>query len=105
MEADSLKRLIKKLELSDKDLFSFSNFVNSAEFFTEENAALFKDKRKAKKYNDIWFEMEILNAHALSIWEEQGCPRNFDIIWKADYEDDAKDLLNILAEFLKSVQS
>ena len=82
-----------------ENITAFAWFVSYAEVLTQSDTLFEGDNHKAE-YQQVWFELEILNALALSQWEEDGCPVNWKAQWDSDYKHDAahltKTLLNLL---------
>ncbi|MDH6163322.1 hypothetical protein M2354_002977 [Leclercia adecarboxylata] len=82
-----------------ENITAFAWFVSYAEVLTQSDTLFEGDNHKAE-YQQVWFELEILNALALSQWEEDGCPVNWKAQWDSDYKQDAahltKTLLNLL---------
>ncbi|EBP0013995.1 hypothetical protein HX37_25455 [Salmonella enterica] len=72
-------------------LVSFSEFV-----FHSENVC------DDVWYQDIWFELEILNALALAEWEEDGKPGDWDLKWKQKYQKEASEVMEYLIVKIES---
>lgn len=95
----------------DKDLFllqaresvethlSFSRFVQDAEGLCG-NANPFLSGSDLSIYDKLWFELEIVNASALSDWEEQGKPSNWVAEWET-YKPDAVELVESLVALIE----
>ena len=81
-------------ELSSSALSAHHNLPSWARFvalteFTWKDGTLVSD---AAEWQLLWFEMEIVNALALTEWEEQGSPSDWLFQWCAGYQSDAKSL-------------
>ncbi|HFS3751122.1 TPA: hypothetical protein ACHYZR_004992, partial [Escherichia coli] len=61
----------------------------------------FKNEESKESYQQIWFELEIINALALSEWESAGRPENWQTRWKLAYKQDAS---HVMAELLNTLQ-
>lgn len=81
------------------DMASFAGFVSYAENLTQIDE-LFESQQAKECYEKIWFELEIINALALSQWETEGCPLNWKSQWESGYKQDASDVLAELLTFL-----
>lgn len=53
---------------------------------------------------EIWFEMEIVNANALSEWEGDGKPAQWRERWLAEFQEDAIDLVGKLIDLFEARQ-
>lgn len=82
------------------DVASFAKFVSYAEEFVQSNE-LFKNEESKESYQQIWFELEIINALALSEWESAGRPENWQTCWELAYKQDAS---HVMAELLNTLQ-
>lgn len=82
------------------DVVSFAGFVNYAEELPQLND-LFSDEINKDAYRQIWFELEIINALALSEWEAAGRPADWQARWTSDYQQDASELMDQLLSTLK----
>ncbi|CAM3409014.1 hypothetical protein L6393_004883 [Escherichia coli] len=82
------------------DVASFAKFVSYAEEFVQSNE-LFKNEESKESYQQIWFELEIINALALSEWESAGRPENWQTRWELAYKQDAS---HVMAELLNTLQ-
>lgn len=82
------------------DVTDFAKFVNYAEDLAHLNE-LFEDEHNRDNYQRIWFELEIINALALSEWENEGRPADWKTRWESDYKQDASELLSELLRSLK----
>lgn len=81
------------------NITAFARFVSYAEALTQSETLFDSDNHKAE-YQQVWFELEILNALALSHRKEDGCPVNWKAQWDSACKQDAahltKTLLNLL---------
>lgn len=82
------------------DVVSFARFVSYAENLPQLNE-LFEDECNRDNYQKIWFELEIINALALSAWEDEGCPADWQTRWELGYKQDASELMDELLSTLK----
>ncbi|APJ93903.1 TPA: hypothetical protein ACYZY7_004563 [Escherichia coli] len=82
------------------DVASFAKFVSYAEELVQSNE-LFKNEESKESYQQIWFELEIINALALSEWESAGRPENWQTRWELAYKQDAS---HVMAELLNTLQ-
>lgn len=82
------------------DVVSFAKFVNYAEGLPQVDE-LFEDEQNKDNYQQIWFELEIINALALSEWENEGRPTDWQARWESDYKHDASELIAELLGALK----
>ncbi|PZL91951.1 hypothetical protein CKF43_16430 [Pantoea graminicola] len=95
------KNDIREYALSSlNDVVSFARFVNYAEDLPQLND-LFEDEHDKDNYQQIWFELEIVNALALSEWEIEGRPTDWQTRWISDYKQDATELIGKLLITLK----
>ncbi len=95
------KNDIREYALSSlNDVVSFARFVNYAEDLPQLND-LFEDEHDKDNYQQIWFELEIINALALSEWENEGCPADWQTHWESEYKHDASELMDELLKTLK----
>jgi hypothetical protein len=78
----------------------FAKFVSESEELYQVDD-LFSDIESKEKYKEIWFELEIINGLALSEWEEQGRPVDWNTQWESSYRSEASDLVNDLINTLK----
>lgn len=82
------------------DVVSFAKFVSYTEDLTQLKE-LFEDEQSREHYQQIWFELEIVNALALSEWENEGRPADWQSRWESDYQHDAFGLITKLISALK----
>ncbi|WHU88913.1 lipase chaperone [Pantoea agglomerans] len=82
------------------DVVSFARFVNYAEDLPQLND-LFEGEHDKDNYQQIWFELEVINALALSEWEIEGRPADWQTRWLSDYKQDASELIGKLLRTLK----
>lgn len=82
------------------DLTTFARFVSYAEDLSQVDE-LFKDEQSKECFDQIWFELEILNAVALSQWETEGRPLDWRCKWESDYKLDAANIMDELLNTLK----
>ncbi|WP_260441037.1 hypothetical protein [Pseudomonas putida] len=92
----TLSELVALARGAHKDLKAWSSFVAVTEFVWQ-NTTLVSD---AARWESIWFEMEIVNALALSEWEEQGSPLDWHERWCEGYQPDAQALLSELTRLI-----
>ncbi|EPI4979409.1 TPA: hypothetical protein ACTW2S_003230 [Raoultella planticola] len=81
------------------DVASFARFVSYAENLSQLEE-LFKDEKAKEDYKQIWFELEIINALALSQWETEGRPSDWNTQWESGYKQDAINVINELLNTL-----
>lgn len=98
--------MVNKHKLSLDASNSLNNFMLFAKFVSESEELyqvddLFSDIESKEKYKEIWFELEIINGLALSEWEEQGRPVDWNTQWESSYRSEASDLVNDLINTLK----
>ncbi|MBK4717204.1 MULTISPECIES: hypothetical protein [Tenebrionibacter/Tenebrionicola group] len=94
------KNAICKYALSSlNDVVSFAKFVSYAEDLPQVNE-LFENEESRENYQQIWFELEILNALALSEWENEGRPADWQSRWETDYKHDAYEIVTNLLKSL-----
>ncbi|WNN44887.1 hypothetical protein [Winslowiella toletana] len=82
------------------DVVSFARFVSYAEDLPRLNE-LFENEHNRDNYQKIWFELEIINALALSEWENEGRPADWQTRWESEYKHDASGLMDELLNTLK----
>lgn len=82
------------------DVVSFARFVSYAEDLPQLNE-LFENEYNRDNYQKIWFELEIINALALSEWENEGRPADWQTHWESEYKYDASELMDELLKTLK----
>lgn len=82
------------------DVISFARFVSYAEDLSQLNE-LFEDEHNRDNYQNIWFELEIINALALSEWESEDRPADWKTRWESGYKQDASELMDELLKTLK----
>ncbi|WP_121574854.1 hypothetical protein [Brenneria alni] len=82
------------------DVVSFAKFVSYAEDLPQ-LSELFEDEQSRENYRQIWFELEIVNALALSEWENEGRSVDWQTRWESGYKHDASELINELLRLLK----
>lgn len=80
-----------KFEEQLKDIFTYSKFISDLEQYSS-----------FKKFEDIWIELEIINALALDEWEQDGRPKIWDI-WDEKYKSEAIFLIHELNKVLTDV--
>ena len=91
---------------STKNVQSFSHFVSYAEALMNANLFLMKEGNK-KQFEAIWFEMELVNALALSDWEQCGKPEVWEK-WYQQYYDDIsyfEDAQNTVTRFIEMIET
>lgn len=99
--ATNKKNIIFEYAFSSlKDVVSFAKFVSYAEDLTQLRE-LFEDEKSIEHYRQTWFELEIVNALALSEWESEGRPADWQSRWESDYKCDAFGLITELISSLK----
>jgi hypothetical protein len=99
--AENKKDIICKYAHSSLDDFaSFARFVSYAENL-DQVKELFKDENSREDYQHIWFELEIINASALSDWEDEGRPVDWKSRWQSNYKLVASELIDELLNTLK----
>jgi len=82
------------------DIASFARFVNYSEKLFQLDE-LFESVEDKKNYEQTWFELEIINALALSQWETEGRPTDWSNQWNLTYKRDAADVMSKLLHLLK----
>ncbi|AUO04151.1 TPA: hypothetical protein ACXJQO_003497 [Serratia marcescens] len=99
--ATNKKDAIRECAFSSlNNVVSFAKFVSYAEDLAQLNE-LFEDEKSRDNYLRIWFELEIINALALSEWEDEGRPVDWKTQWESSYKEDASELMNELMKMLK----
>ena len=96
-----LQLLKKRAVDAAKDMRLFASFVADTEFFAEQNPECFCSKKAADAYSGLWFELEIVNACALSDCEKEE-PGAHQGIWDAKYRADARLAISRLVGYLDS---
>lgn len=76
-----IKKIYEECINSIYNYQSFYDFVMKSEFYFESNKYYFKDE-EIKKYNKLWFELEIENASVLSENEEEKIRQKWDSNFK-----------------------
>ena len=82
MENKLLNKLINELTDSSESFNQFSKFVRDYEI-------LFKEY----DLEDIWFELEIINALALYDWEQSDKYTFWSALWEEKYKSDIEELI------------
>ncbi|MCI2290158.1 hypothetical protein M8R90_08940 [Enterobacter hormaechei] len=82
------------------DIASFARFVSYAEDLSQLEE-LFENNKDKEVYEQIWFELEIINALALSQWETEGYPSDWKKQWESGYKQDATHIMGELLNLLK----
>jgi len=99
--ATSKKNAICEYAFSSlNDVISFAKFVSYAEELSQ-LSELFEDEKSIDDYQKTWFQLEIVNSLALSEWENEGRPVDWQSRWESDYKQDASELI---AELLRSLK-
>jgi len=84
------------------DLKRFSYFVQLAENYGT-HPDLMAFNLDAERYEKIWFEMEVVNAIALSEWEIDGKPDEWGDRWASEFQRDAVEVTENLINFLEGL--
>lgn len=82
------------------DIASFARFVNYAEDLSQIDE-LFESIENKENYEQLWLELEIINALALSQWETEGRPLEWKTQWESCYKQDASNVMSELLNLLK----
>ncbi|WP_189530917.1 hypothetical protein [Paludibacterium paludis] len=85
---------------STDELKSFASFVRLAEEYCTHHSP-FLSNVDLDRCGKVWFTMEIVNANALSEWEDDGRPVQWSERWIAEFQDDAIDLVGNLIDLLE----
>lgn len=94
------KKVVSDYALNSlSDIASFARFVNYAEGLSQIEE-LFKNESSKDHYHQVWFELEIVNALALSEWESDGSPLDWKKRWESEYKQEASELVNQLLDML-----
>ena len=67
--------------------------------FAQQTEHLFDDSSNVTAFHAFraaWFELEIVNATALSEWETDGRPENWDAKWKGRFFSDAVETVGMV---------
>ncbi|KAF0844722.1 hypothetical protein FNL37_2175 [Methylovorus glucosotrophus] len=80
---------------------AFSRFVRGTESLCGSGNP-FLSGEDISRFDKLWFELEIVNAGALSDWEDQGKPANWINEWEATYKPDAVELIENLVVLLQN---
>ena len=102
MDDSIVKRIERLIAISDSHFRKYAALVNDLEFVAEQYTSVFTTAGVTARYNEIWMELEIINACALCEWEELGKPENFNEIWTKKYRNDARCVLSEMIDFLKT---
>lgn len=92
----SRKYIEANSETALNSIFNFAEFVAETEFFADK-----VDVKLQEQYDRAWFEMELVNSLALAEWEQNGRPKEWGVVWKEKYKNDARETL---CEFLAVVK-
>ena len=81
-----------------ESVFAFAEFVERTEslFDSHENGDF------VRRYNDAWFELEMVNAVALADWEDDGRPAHWDDKWEKKYKMDASEVVDELVRLIEA---
>ncbi len=99
-----LDSLCSKIRTSVKSLYSYSALVADLELLPSQYKKI-NSQELRNEFFIIWNDMELINACALSEWEDCGRPSNnfFDHIWINKYKKDASILIDKLILFLSKI--
>jgi len=99
-----LDSLCSKVRTSVKSLYSYSSLVADLELLPSQCQKINSPELR-HEFFIIWNDMELINACALSEWEECGRPSNnlFNRIWDNKYKKDASILIDKLVLFLSKI--
>lgn len=103
MDGDIYRNALERIKSASETMYKYSQWVNDMEFFPEENGMLFTDHMQIERYKEIWFALEIINACALSEWEESEKNKEFDVIWQEKYKKEATNLLCEMEKLLQCI--
>jgi len=95
--------LLKKIDNANIDHFSFASFVQDAEDLRDDRLPEEIVDEFIKKYNSIWFDMEMINSAALSDWENSGEIKDWSKEWSQEYKSLASEQLAKLKTLLLSL--
>jgi hypothetical protein len=89
------------VKYSDFEALAADALDNIFEFaeFTKQTEHLFDDSSNVTAlhaFRVAWFELEIVNATALSEWETDGRPENWDAKWKGRFLSDAVETVGMV---------
>lgn len=93
----TLQELIAEAGSAGDDHLAFARFVQQAEILCES----FLSNEIGSQLSEHWFELEILNASALSDWEDEGRPDVWQAPWTGLYQADAVELLTEFVHLLR----
>jgi hypothetical protein len=91
--------LDQTISLAEKDLYAFARFVAKTEALLDASGI---DPELIARYNQAWFDLEIVNASALDAWESEGRPAEWIEQWQKTYQDEAR---SVLADYSSTVAS
>lgn len=86
-----IKKIYEECINSIYNYQSFCTFIMKSEFYFENNKYYFKDE-EIKKYNELWFELEIENASILSENEGEKIKQK----WDSNFENILKQIEEML---------
>lgn len=91
-----VEELVSWADDAKKDFDIFAHFVAKTEFVYKNMP--FPSKQLEDHYQEIWMDMEIVNAVMLCEWEKQGSPKKWHG-WDK-YKQDVIDVINQYIAFM-----
>lgn len=102
MESDEwVGDLVMRSERALIDHLHFARYVQYTEQIGEVRKGTLS-VANALRYQDAWFQMEIVNALALDAWGSDGSPSDWEAKWCASYRSDAQE---VVSQFVVVVSS
>jgi hypothetical protein len=89
--------ILERAQTAARDHREFARFVQESEILHDDGV---QDEQRQSAYSACWFELEIVNALALSEWESAGKPSDWAMAWNERYKRDAEELIANLCEIL-----
>jgi hypothetical protein len=89
--------ILERAQGATRDHLEYARFVRESEELHDEDV---QDEQRSA-YSACWFELEIVNALALSEWESAGKPSDWAATWNERYKRDAEELIANLCDILR----
>ncbi|MCG5076748.1 hypothetical protein [Paraburkholderia tagetis] len=90
--------ILERAKTAARDHLAYARFVQESEVLHDNGD---QDEQQKSAYSACWFELEIVNALALSEWESAGNPSDWAAAWNERYKRDAEELIANLCEILR----
>lgn len=74
------------------NIFAFADFTKQTEHLFDDSSNV----TALHAFQVAWFELEIVNATALSEWETDGRPENWDAKWNGRFLSDAVETVGMV---------